>query len=84
VEEGVEFLVREAGLERPNALAEVRRYTQSPTQPLSYLVGKLEILKVIEEYKERHPNANLREIHDGILSQGSLPPRLMQKRLFGV
>ena len=83
VEEGVEFLVREAGLERPNALAEVRRYTQSPTQPLSYLVGKLEILKVIEEYKEKHPGASLQEIHDVILSQGSLPPKLLRERLLG-
>jgi uncharacterized protein (DUF885 family) len=83
VEEGVEFLVREAGLERPNALAEVRRYTQSPTQPLSYLVGKLEILKVIDEYKEKHPGASLREIHDAVLSQGSLPPKLLRERLLG-
>jgi uncharacterized protein (DUF885 family) len=83
VGEGVEFLVREAGLERPNALAEVRRYTQSPTQPLSYLVGKLEILKVIEEYKEKHPGASLREIHDAVLSQGSLPPKLLRERLLG-
>jgi uncharacterized protein (DUF885 family) len=83
VGEGVEFLVREAGLERPNALAEVRRYTQSPTQPLSYLVGKLEILKVIEEYKEKHPGVSLREIHDAVLSQGSLPPKLLRERLLG-
>jgi uncharacterized protein (DUF885 family) len=75
--------VREAGLERPNALAEVRRYTQSPTQPLSYLVGKLEILKVIEEYKEKHPGVSLREIHDAVLSQGSLPPKLLRERLLG-
>ncbi len=81
VEEGVEFLVREAGLERANALAEVRRYTTSPTQPLSYLVGKLEILKVIEEYKRKRPGASLREIHDAILSCGSLPPRLLARLL---
>ncbi|MBC7318460.1 DUF885 domain-containing protein [Candidatus Bipolaricaulota bacterium] len=81
VEEGVEFLVREAGLERTNALAEVRRYTMSPTQPLSYLVGKLEILKLIENYKNRRPGASLREIHDAILSCGSLPPRLLARLL---
>lgn len=81
VEEGVKFLVREAGLERTNALAEVRRYTMSPTQPLSYLVGKLEILKLIENYKKRRPGASLREIHDAILSCGSLPPRLLVRLL---
>ena len=78
VEEAVDFLVEEVGLERANALAEVRRYTSSPTQPLSYLVGKLEILKLIEEFKAKAPGGSLRELHDAILSCGSLPPRLMR------
>ena len=55
----MDFLVKEVGLEHANALAEVRRYTTSPTQPLSYLVGKLEILKLIEEFKARHPGLSL-------------------------
>ncbi|MCR4392671.1 MAG: DUF885 domain-containing protein [Candidatus Acetothermia bacterium] len=81
VDEAIEFLVKEAGLEEPNARAEVRRYTASPTQPMSYLIGKLEILKVIEEYKRRRPGASLREIHDAILACGSLPPKLLRERL---
>ena len=78
VEEGVKFLVDEVGLEHTNALAEVRRYTASPTQPMSYLVGKLEILKLIEEFKAKSPGVGMRELHDAILSCGSLPPRLMR------
>lgn len=81
VEEGVDFLVREAGLERTNALAEIRRYTLSPTQPLSYLVGKLELLKVIEAYKRKRPSARLGEIHDSILACGPIPPRLLKQIL---
>ncbi|MGB9758088.1 MAG: DUF885 domain-containing protein [Candidatus Bipolaricaulaceae bacterium] len=83
VEEAVAFLEKEVGMERTNALAEVRRYTMSPTQPLSYLVGKLELLKVIEEYKKARPNATLQEIHDAILAQGSIPPALLRRRLLG-
>ena len=83
VEEGIDFLVERAGLERSNARAEVRRYTASPTQPMSYLIGKMEILKLIDEYKKRHPQASLKEVHDAVLSCGSLPPRLMRERLFG-
>lgn len=82
VEEGIDFLVSRAGLERSNARAEVRRYTSSPTQPMSYLMGKLEILKLIDEYKKRHPQASLKDVHDAVLSCGSLPPRLMRQRLF--
>jgi len=84
VEEAIDFLVGKVGLEPTNARAEVRRYTLSPTQPMSYLVGKLEILKLIEEYKRKHPDASLKEVHDAILSCGSLPPRLMRQRLFAV
>jgi uncharacterized protein (DUF885 family) len=81
VEEGIDFLVNKCGLEPSNARAEVRRYTATPTQPMSYLIGKLEILKLIDEYKRKHPQASLKKVHDAVLSCGSLPPRLMRERL---
>ncbi len=82
VEEAVDFLVRECQLEPANALAEVRRYTTSPTQPQSYLMGKLAILELVADYRRAHPDAPLRRVHDAILGCGSLPPRLMRQRLF--
>ncbi len=82
VEEGIDFLVERAGLEPSNAQAEVRRYTMSPTQPMSYLIGKLEILKLINDYKKTNPNTSLKTLHDAVLSCGSLPPRLMREQLF--
>ncbi len=75
--------MKECKLEPTNALAEVRRYTQSPTQPQSYLMGKLAILELVSEFKQANPGASLREIHDAILGCGSLPPRLMRTRLLG-
>jgi len=83
VDEAVDFLVKECQLEPPNALAEVRRYTQTPTQPQSYLMGKLAILELVDDYRRAHPEASLREVHDAILGCGSLPPRLMRQRLLG-
>jgi uncharacterized protein (DUF885 family) len=82
VEEAVRFLVEKANLESEDAQAEVRRYTQAPTQPQCYLMGKLEILEIVAAYRKAHPEASLRETHDAILSCGSLPPRLMRDRLF--
>ncbi|MCX6096376.1 MAG: DUF885 domain-containing protein [Candidatus Bipolaricaulota bacterium] len=82
VDEAIRFLVEKAGLEPDDAAAEVKRYTQSPTQPQSYLMGKIEILSIVEEYKRAHPKSGLREMHDAILGCGSLPPRLMRERLF--
>lgn len=81
VEEGINFLVDKCGLEPSNAQAEVRRYTMSPTQPMSYLLGKLEILKLIDAYRKKHPEASLKQVHDAVLSCGSLPPRLMRELL---
>ncbi len=83
VDEAVDFLVKECQLEPANALAEVRRYTTTPTQPQSYLMGKLAILELVEYHKSANPGASLREIHDAILGCGSLPPRLMRQRLLG-
>ena len=81
VDEAVDFLVEKCQLEPSNGLAEVRRYTSTPTQPQSYLMGKLAILEIVEDYRKANPAASLREIHDAILSCGSLPPRLMRQRL---
>jgi uncharacterized protein (DUF885 family) len=82
VEQAIDFLVERAGLEPDDAKAEVRRYTMSPTQPQSYLMGKLQILKIVEEYKQRYPQHSMLQMHDAILTSGSLPPRLMRQRLF--
>lgn len=81
VAEAVDFLVEKCQLEPANALAEVRRYTQTPTQPQSYLMGKLAILDLIDDYRSANPDLTLREMHDALLGCGSLPPRLMRRQL---
>ncbi|MBS3752450.1 MAG: DUF885 family protein [Anaerolineales bacterium] len=69
-------------MEPDDAQAEVRRCTSSPTQPQSYLMGKLAILDLVEEYRRAHPQAELCKIYDEIMSCGSMPPRLMRRQLF--
>jgi len=81
VDEAVEFLVEQCRLEPANAVAEVRRYTQTPTQPQCYLMGKLAILEIVDAYRHAHSHASMRQIHDVILACGALPPRLMNKQL---
>jgi len=83
VEEATRFMTERAKLEAGDALAEVRRYTFEPTQPQSYLMGKMELLKIVEAYKAKYPRTSLRKMHDAILGCGSVPPRLM-RRLLGV
>lgn len=81
-EEAVQFMVDKANLEPADAKVEVDRYTQSATQPMSYLMGKYEIMQIVEEYREKYPDHSLMQMHDAILESGSLPPRLLRKRLF--
>ncbi len=75
-------MVEQANLEPADARVEVNRYTQTPTQPMSYLMGKHEIMQIVDEYKARYPDHGLRQMHDALLACGSLPPRLMRRRLF--
>jgi uncharacterized protein (DUF885 family) len=86
-DDAVTMLVDVARLEPPNARAEVQRYTQSPTQPMSYLLGKREILHIADECRAREVAAGrafaLKPFHDALLACGSLPPRLLRLALFG-
>jgi uncharacterized protein (DUF885 family) len=81
------MLVDVARLEPANARAEVQRYTQSPTQPMSYLMGKREILRLAADYRAHETAAGrsfaLKRFHDTLLACGSLPPRLLRLALFG-
>jgi uncharacterized protein (DUF885 family) len=81
VQEAVDFLVTRCRLEPANALAEVRRYTGSPTQPQSYLMGKLALLEIVKAYRSARPGTTRKQMHDAILGCGSLPPALMRQAL---
>lgn len=78
-DEAVDMLVGVAHLERPNAVGEVRRYTQSPTQPMSYLAGKQQIMELRDRERDRlGPRFDLRAFHDRLLSYGSVPISLIE------
>ena len=82
IEEAVDFLVEKAHLARPSALIEIRRYTLTPTYPLSYLLGKLEILKLREEIRELlGKEFDLEEFHQHLLLTGTIPIKLARKEL---
>ena len=81
--QAVDFLVEQAMLERVNAEIEVKRYTATPTQPMSYLVGKLLLLELREEAKRRlKAGFNLYDFHSAVLASGSIPPALMDAEIW--
>jgi len=79
-EEAVDMLMEEAGMSREGAIAEVRRYTQSPSYPLSYLLGKHLILQLREEVKRKMGmKYNEKDFHDTITAHGHLPISLLRE-----
>jgi uncharacterized protein (DUF885 family) len=80
--EAVDFLIEHTGFERPGALAEVKRYTTSPTYQLSYLYGRHLIDRLRADVERRMgPAFNLRFFHDTLLYGGTMPVSFA-RRLF--
>jgi len=76
----VEMLVNETGMSREAATAEVKRYTQGPSYPLSYLLGKHLILKLKGELKQQMGNKfDEKFFHDTITANGYLPIPMLRK-----
>lgn len=76
-EEAVTLLVEGAHLARAQAEGEVRRYCQTPTQPMTYAMGKQRILALREEFSTLSP----REFHDRLLGSGTLPFALVREEM---
>ena len=80
--EAADFMVSEASLTPDKAAAEVRRYAMNPTQPSSYMLGKLAIRDIRTRYEGRAGRSfDLRTFHDELLDLGSVPPRLAEAAL---
>ena len=80
--QAVDMLVNIAKLEKINAIAEVKRYTYTPTQPMTYIMGKIEILKLKDDFKKlKGYSFNLKKFHDQLLSYGTIPIQMVRKRM---
>ncbi|HXY70267.1 MAG TPA: DUF885 domain-containing protein [Gemmatimonadales bacterium] len=78
-EQAIRELMDRLGLARESAEAEVRRYCANPATPLCYAVGRRELLRLREAWRQRAgTGASLRRFHDEVLSYGGLPVSLMR------
>jgi hypothetical protein len=83
VEEAEEFFVKEGYQVRPVAVKEAKRGTSDPTY-LVYTLGKLEILKLREDYKRmKGEKYTLQGFHDAFLQQGYPPVKIVRRALLG-
>lgn len=82
-EEAVKLLTDDVRLDRPGAIGEVKRYTMSPTQPLSYLIGREVIIRIRSEYiKKQGKKYKIKNFHTEVLGYGTIPPTLIEALMF--
>jgi len=82
VDDATDFMVAQTAFERPNAAAEVNRYTYTPTYQLSYLLGRVLLFRLRDDEKRRLGSAfSLGRFHDAMLAQGSLPVSFQRRLL---
>ena len=83
MEQATEFFVKEGYQVRPVAEKEAKRGTSDPTY-LVYTLGKLEILKLREDYRKmKGASFRLQEFHDAFMRQGYPPIRIVRRALLG-
>ena len=81
-EMAIDFMLANTGLTRTNVIAEVDRYITYPGQATAYKHGELKI----RELRRRAENAlgenfDLRDFHGQVLSGGSLPLKVLDRRI---
>lgn len=82
-DQAVKFLTDKVHLEHALAESEVKRYTETPTQPSSYLIGREKIMAMRERAKkEWGASFTLKRFHDELLSHGTIAPGLVEREMF--
>jgi uncharacterized protein (DUF885 family) len=62
------------GLDREAAEGEAAGAASSPTQKISYIVGKWQIMQLLGRYRDKMGrNFRLGQFHDELIKNGSLP-----------
>ena len=81
--QGVDFFVKEGYQTQAVAEMETKRGTSDPTY-LVYTLGKLEILKLREDYRKlRGTQFTLLDFHDKFLAQGYPPIKIIRRAMLG-
>jgi uncharacterized protein (DUF885 family) len=73
-EQAVKYFMEAGGLDREAAEGEAAGAASEPTQKITYMVGKWQILGLLGRYRQQQgANFRLGAFHDALLANGSLP-----------
>jgi len=82
-DQGIEFFEKEGYQTHETAVRETKRGTSDPTY-LYYTLGKLQILKLRDDYRAKKGSAfSLQEFHDSFMQQGFPPIKIVRRALLG-
>ncbi len=82
-EQGIQFFMKQAYMTHAYAERETKRGTSDPTY-LVYTLGKLQILKLREDYHQKLGSQfSLEKFHNDFVSQGGVPIPIIRKNMLG-
>jgi uncharacterized protein (DUF885 family) len=82
-EKAVRYFMEAGGLDREAAEGEAAGAASSPSQKITYMVGKWQILRLLGRYRDREGAAfRLGAFHDALLANGSLPLSVVEWLMF--
>jgi len=78
-EQAVTYFMEAGGLDREAAEGEAAGAASSPTQKISYIVGKWQIMNLLGRYRDKAgANFRLGQFHDDLIKNGSLPLSIVE------
>jgi uncharacterized protein (DUF885 family) len=82
-EQAVKYFMEAGGLDREAAEGEAAGAASSPSQKISYITGKWQIMRLLGRYRDKQgPNFRLGAFHDELISYGSLPLSVIEWLMF--
>ncbi|HEX7531092.1 MAG TPA: DUF885 domain-containing protein [Pyrinomonadaceae bacterium] len=78
-EQAVNYFMEAGGLDREAAEGEAAGAAASPTQKITYITGKWQIMRLLGKYRDRAgKDFRLGQFHDDLIKNGSLPLSIVE------
>jgi uncharacterized protein (DUF885 family) len=78
-DQAVNYFMEAGGLDRESATGEAAGAAASPTQKITYMVGKWQIMQLLGKYRDKQgANFRLGQFHDDLIKNGSLPLSIIE------
>jgi uncharacterized protein (DUF885 family) len=82
-EQAVQYFMEAGGLDREAAEGEAAGAASSPSQKISYITGKWQIMRLLGRYRDREGTGfRLGAFHDQLISYGTLPLSVIEWLMF--